>query len=318
LGSTSPTGSTPRIERLPLNKRLIKLLGRVTFRVFSAGAGLLRPWSVRTMGNCLGSMFYRCSKRYREVALKNLRAAYGAEMSEAEIRSIAREVFRHFAREALQFFYVLSLSKDQVDAAVELVDREKLDHALAQGKGCIILTGHYGNWEMLARKLVISGYKVNVIARDSDDPGITGITTRIRESGGYRVFDRDQPIIGAYRALRGNEILGILPDQNEGNGVFVDFFSRPAGTATGPAVLSLKSGAPIVPVFCESLGNGRYRAVVHSPIEFAPTGNEEADIAELTRLVNAAIEAEVRRNPSQWLWLHDRWKSRPEARDVCE
>ena len=185
---------------------------------------------------------------------------------------------------------------------------DNLDKALAEGKGCIIITAHYGNWDLVARKLVICGYKVNVIARDSDDPGITGITTRIRESGGYRVFDRDQPIIGAFRCLKNNECLGILPDQNDADGIVVSFFGKPAATATGPAVLGLKSGAALVPVFCRSMGGGRYRAIAKPRIEFLPSGNHDADVRRLTELVNLAIEEEVRSNPTQWLWLHDRWK----------
>lgn len=313
MRSTSPTGSTARIKRLPPKKRAIKLLGRVTFWVMTKSAGLLRPWFANRIGNCLGSAFYRLSKRYRDVAIKNLTAVYGSEWSEEKIRSTAREVFCHFAREAMQFFRVLAMSRDQVDACVELENRRFLDEALAEGKGCIIITAHYGNWEMFARKLAISGYKVNVIARDSDDPGITGITTRIRESGGYRVFDKDQPVIGAYRALKGNEILGILPDQNDSGGIFVDFFGRPAATATGPAVLALKSGARIVPAFCERTSEGKYKSILYPALEFSPTGDAEADTAELMRLVNLAIENAVRRNPSQWLWLHDRWKLSPEV-----
>lgn len=313
MGSTSPTGSTDRIRRLPPKKRLIKLIGRATFRVFSASAGLLCPWSVRVFGNALGTAFYAVSRRYREVALKNLRAAYGGEKSEAQIEAIAREVFRHFCREGLQFFRVVALTKDQINASVEVVGIEHLDSALAKGHGCIVITAHYGNWELLARNMAVMGYKINVIARDSDDPGMTGIATRIREQGGYRVFDKDQPIIGAYRALKSNEILGILPDQNDSSGIFADFFGRPVATATGPAVLALKSGAVMIPAFCERVADGKYRASIYPAIDFQPTGNEEADIAELTRLVNAAIEAQVRRNPSQWLWLHDRWKLTPEA-----
>ena len=142
-----------------------------------------------------------------------------------------------------------------------------------------------------------------------DHPGITGITTRIRESGGYRVFDKDQPIIGAFRCLKKNEVLGILPDQNESDGVFVDYFGRPAATATGPAVLSLRSGAPMVPFFAHRLPDGRYLARAYPRIEFEPSGDEERDIRDLTALFTAAIEREVRQHPTQWLWLHDRWKS---------
>ena len=284
----------------------------------SKSAGLLRPWSVRAIGSSLGSLFYVLSKRYRNVALKNLRAAFGHEKSEAEIRKIARQVFKHFTCAAVEFFYFLSLSREQIDAMIDVEGCEHLDKALEGGKGCIVITAHYGNWELLARKLVICGYTTNVIARDSDDPGMTGITTRIRESGGYRVFDKDQPLIGALRALKHNEALGILPDQNEAHGVFVDFFSRPVPTATGPAVFSLKSGAPLLPAFASRMPNGRYKATVYPRIEFTPSGDEQKDIRDLTALINQAIEREIRSNPSQWLWLHDRWKCSPEVSNVAD
>lgn len=295
---------------------MIKLIGRVVFLLMVRCAELLRPWFVRMAGNTLGGIFYVLSKRYRNVALKNLRAAYKNEKSEAEIEVIAKSVFKHFCREAVQFFRLIALSKEKIDSMAAIKGAEHIDNALAAGKGCIVLTAHYGNWELLARKLNILGYKVNVIARDSDDPGMTGITTQIREQGGYRVFDRDQPIIGAFRSLRNNEILGILPDQNESDGVFVNFFSKPAATAIGPAVLSLKSGAPIVPAFAVSNGCGEYEITVYPKIEFQPGEDEDENVLKLTGLVTAAIEKEIRRNPSQWLWLHDRWKKSPEARDV--
>lgn len=287
------------------------MIGRATFWTMSGAAGLLRPWSVRAIGNALGTMFYWVSSRYRNVALRNLRAAFGQEKSEAEIRGIAKAVFRHFASGALEFFHLLSLDRDQIDSMIDVEGTEHIDSALAQGNGCIIITAHYGNWELLARKLAMMGYKANVIARDSDDPGMTGITTRIRESGGYRVFDKDQPLIGAMRALKHNECLGILPDQNESHGIFVDFFSRPVATATGPAIFALRTGAPMVPAFAPRVSNGKYKATVYPRIEFTPTGDEEHDIHELTALMTQAIEREVRSNPTQWLWLHDRWKFSP-------
>jgi len=275
---------------------------------------LLRPWSARLIGGALGSLFYRISRRYRTVALNNLRAAFGDEKSEREIEIIAKSVFRHFARGAVEFFYLLSLKPEQIDKMIDVEGMERIDDALKEGKGCIVITAHYGNWELLARKLVIRGHKVSVIARDSDDPGMTGIATKIRESGGYAVYDKDQPLIGAFRPLRRNELLGILPDQNESHGgVFADFFGRPASTATGPAMFALRSGAPVVPVFAPRMPDGRYKAIAYPRIEFTPSGNEEQDIFGLTTLINQAIEDEVRRHPDQWLWLHDRWKLTHEA-----
>lgn len=275
----------------------------------SKTACLLRPWSVRLIGNVLGSLFYRASKRYRNVALDNLRAAFGDQKTERELETIAKNVFRHFARGSLEFFYLLSLSHDRIDKMIDIEGLEIIEEAVKEGRGCIVITAHYGNWELLARKLVILGYKANVIARDSDDPGMTGIATQIRESGGYAVYDKDQPLVGAFRALRRNELLGILPDQNESHGgVFVDFFGRPAATATGPAVFALRSGAPVIPVFAPRMPDGRYKAKAYPRLEFTPSGDEEKDIYDLTTMINQAIEREVRSNPDQWLWLHDRWK----------
>ncbi|MDH7600886.1 MAG: lysophospholipid acyltransferase family protein [Armatimonadota bacterium] len=304
----SRTFSTERAKRLPPQKRALKLLGRITFWLLFKTSRLLRPWIVELVGNVLGTMFFVVSKRYRSTAIANLEAAFGSEKTPKEIRQLAREVFKHFARESLQFFRLISMTREEVDRLVEVEGLENLDAALAKGKGCIAVTAHYGNWELLARKLVILGYPVNVIARDSDDPGMTGIATRIRETAGYKVFDKDQPIIGAFRRLKNNEILGILPDQNDFQGIPITFFNRPAATATGPAFLSIRSGAPIVPLFARRLPDKRYKLVIYPQIEFVPSGNQEEDIRTLTFLLTAAIEQEIRSNPSQWLWLHDRWK----------
>lgn len=300
--------SKRRASKLPFRKRLIKLLGRVTFWWLQHTARLLSPAVVEHVGNLLGSMFFLLSRRYRKTAIDNLTAVFSKEKSPREINRMAREVFKHFARESLQFFRLLCLPKHEIDRLVEVVGIENLDRALEKGRGCIAVTAHYGNWELLARKLVLMGYRVNVIARDSDDPGMTNIATRIREEAGYRVFDKDQPLVGAFRRLKNNEILGILPDQNDYNGIPVMFFGRPAATAVGPAVLSIRSGAPIVPMFARRLNRCSYRLVIYPEIQFAPTGNEQEDVKNLTALITSTIEQEIRSNPSQWLWLHDRWK----------
>ncbi|MCX8053927.1 MAG: lysophospholipid acyltransferase family protein [Armatimonadetes bacterium] len=299
---------TERTKQLPLRKRLLKLLGRVIFWGLSRASRLLSARAVRYLGNLLGCLFFLVSKRYRTTAIMNLTAAFASEKSPDEIRQLAREVFKHFARESLQFFRLVSMSREKIDQMVEVDGLENLDAALAGGKGCIAVTAHYGNWELLARKLVLLGYPVNVIARDSDDPGMTTIATRIRESAGYKVFDKDQPLIGAFRRLKNNEILSILPDQNDFQGIPVMFFNRLAATPTGPAFLSLRSGAPIVPLFARRLCDDKYRLVIYPQIEFSPTGDQEEDIKSLTSLLTAVIEREIRSNPSQWLWLHDRWK----------
>lgn len=262
-------------------------------------------------GGALGSLFYWTSGKYRNLVIRQMTQALGDMYTPEQIRKMARQVFVHFTCEALQFFRMLSLDTKTIDRMVQGVGLENVASALAEGKGCIVLTAHFGNWEMLARKLVSQGWPLSVIARDSDDPGMTGIATRIREHGGYAVYDKDQPIIGAFRRLKQNEILGILPDQNDYDGIEVEFFGKTALSAIGPAVLSLKSGAALVPAFCEKTADDRYTLTAYPKIEYTPTGDHDADVKNLTQLVMNALEQGIRKNPAQWLWLHNRWKTRP-------
>jgi Kdo2-lipid IVA lauroyltransferase/acyltransferase len=202
---------------------------------------------------------------------------------------------------------LLNLTGDQIDRWVSIEGAEHMDRALEQGKGVILITAHYGNWELFARKLALCGYTLSVIARDSDDPGMTGIANRIRENAGYKVLSRDGSALPAIRRLKKNETLGILPDQNTFSGIPLDFFGRVALTATGPAVFSLKSGAPIICGFAHREPDGSFLVRISPPLEVALTGNEEEDIYRVTSAYTLAIEDQIRKDPTQWLWLHDRW-----------
>jgi KDO2-lipid IV(A) lauroyltransferase len=286
--------------------------GKLAMLVLSRLSKYLTPARIDRYGAKLGNLIYIASKRYRRVVLRNLAAAYpgwGAE----KVRRVGRETFRHFARGTLEFFHLLNLTPEQVDESVEIEGREYLDAALENGHGAIIVTAHYGNWELFARKIVLMGYKLNVIARNSDDPTMTGVANRVRESGGYKVFGRDSAAIPALRCLRRNELLGILPDQNTLSGIFVDFFGRPVATATGPAIFALRSDAPIICGFAKRLGNGRFKATLYPPLKVPLTGDEDADVHAITQSLTKAIENEIREDPTQWLWLHDRWKRTAEA-----
>lgn len=259
-------------------------------------------WGVR-----VGNFIHRMSGRYRRVVQENLRKSF-PEWSSDHVDKVVRDVFRQFGRGALEFFHLLNLSHDQVNDWVRMEGAEHMDKALADGKGAIIVTAHYGNWELFARKLVLCGYPINVIARDSDDPGMTGIANMIRENAGYRVLSRNGSALPALRRLKKNEVLGILPDQNSYSGIMVDFFGRPAFTATGPAVFSLKTGAPIVCGFAHREPDGGFLMKIYPPLEVALTGTEEEDIRRITQALNLAIENEIRKDPAQWLWLHERWR----------
>jgi len=295
-----------------LGKRAELAAGRVAIAALAKLSGKLNRERIGRWGTRLGDLAYFGSCRYRRVALANLAQAF-PDWSQRDVRRTARETFRNFARGLLEFFYLQRVSPEELDEWIMIEGAEHVDAALAKGQGIICVTAHLGNWEILARKLARQGYRLSVIARDSDDPETTRIINHVRENGGYKVLGRDSSALAALRCLRKNELLGILPDQNTLSGVFVEFFDRPVAAVTGPAVLALKTGAAIMCGFARRTPEGRFKAVVYPPLDLPHTGSEEGDVHALTAAFTRVIEAEIRKDPAQWLWLHDRWRRTAEA-----
>jgi len=192
-----------------------------------------------------------------------------------------------------------------------------IDDLLARGKGLILVTAHFGNWELLARRAILEGFAVTVIARQGDDARFNALTDWLRENGGYEVHARGASPRLLLQRLKQNKIVAILPDQKSDD-VFVPFFGKLAGTVGGPAVLALKTGAPIVPMFCPRLPNGTYQVVICPEINTQPTGDAKADTQRIMADINQSIEDIVRRYPDQWLWLHDRWRLPPQEHPAYE
>lgn len=278
------------------------------------GLGRIKWEQASAFGRCLGFLAYTFSRRYRNVAVENLLIAFPG-MTRAEAKSTAKQTFCNFCRGFVEFFIVARFSGEDIKRVVEVRGLEHADEALRAGNGGIFVTAHIGNWEAFARRVALEGYPITVIARNSDDPTSTGMVNEIRERGGYKVLSRDESVRGALRCLRSNEFLGILPDQNTyGGTVFVPFFGRPVATATGVAVFALKTGAPILPAFTTwDEATKQYIATIYPPLETPLTGDMDRDVEAITAAYTAAIEAEVRKSPAEWLWLHNRWKRTHEA-----
>lgn len=277
--------------------------------------GLLRvlrfvPWKpALAWATAMGSLGYYLSARYRRVADKNLRIAYGDTMTELDRRRLTKRVFQHFARCGLvEFFKSAVVSPDEIRRMVSDEKFKEIDGIIADGKGMIFLTAHIGNWEMLARRAGIDGYRLAVVARQSPDPGMNRITDFIRKSGGYEVFPRGESPREILKHLRSGGVLAILPDQKSED-IFVPFFGRLTGTVAGPAVLALKTGAPIVMMFCVHAPDGSFIVERGADVDITSTGDRDADIHRIMTDVNAEVERIIRKYPEQWLWLHDRWRA---------
>jgi KDO2-lipid IV(A) lauroyltransferase len=227
-------------------------------------------------------------------------------MSEDELRETCRRVFVNFGRASADFLIGLDRTKEELEQTTTVEGREHLDAALAHGKGVLLITAHFGNWERVAAWMVLNGYKLSVIARDADDQGVNALVNELREGPGTEVIPRGRAARASIERLRKNEIIGILPDQNASE-VYIPFFGKPAGTVLGPGVLAERTGAVALPVFSFYEGEGRYRVrfyPVLPPDEGYTTKGEG-----MMRAINRLLEQVVRERPDQWLWFHDRWRN---------
>lgn len=298
-------------KRVTVFKRVSGFAGRMALLVLHRVARHLSLALLYRVGSWLGKLAYRLSRRYRTVAEQNLRMAYGDLLSKTERERLVQQVFVHFAKSLMEFLAGDGLSPDDIARMVTITGEEHLQWCVQQGRGTLIVTAHYGNWEIAARFLTqCRGYTLNVVARDADDSAATVLVNRIRAQGGYQVFPKGQAVRATLQALKRNELVALLPDQNAGD-VFVPFFGRLAGTVAGPALLALRTGAPILPVFCTRQPDNTYLFEILPPFTVQPSGNKEQDVTDAMARITAIIEQQVRKYPSQWLWLHNRWKTRP-------
>ncbi len=191
---------------------------------------------------------------------------------------------------------------------------EVMDAALAEGRGVLAITGHVGNWELLAATVASRGYRLSVVARRVNDDRFDALIRRFRGDQGMEILLRDAPdfLPRVREALSRQRIVAILMDQDSrGAGVFVPFFGRPAHTPPGAAVLALRTRAPVVTVFIQRRAPRGHR-ITFERVTISGTGRGQ--ITELTARFTAAIEAAIRRAPAEWVWWHERWRRHPEER----
>ena len=267
------------------------------------------------VGDVVAGASYRLARRQRETGLYNLRMAL-PDLSDDERGRIIRQVFRNLGRLLVEFSHFPKLNRDNIP---EIVEYEGFDNYLEghrRGRGILYLTAHVGSWELCSFAHSIYGYPLKFLTRPIDNPLIDRLITRFRTWGGNQVIDRTHAVRGVLKALGNNEAVGILADQNttRSEGVFVDFFGIPAATTPGVATFALRTGAAVIPVYLR-WDKSRKRHILHfaPPLDLIVTGDRKQDIVENTRMFNQVLETFVRKFPDQWLWIHRRWKTRPEG-----
>lgn len=270
-------------------------------------------------GRLLGLSFYQLSGRHRRMALHNLEVALGGEKAAADLRRIARAAFAHMGQLITDSAYFSRILRMPTDRLAVYEGVEHLRDAAAAGRGMLVFSGHFGHWELIALLQHRLGYPMAMVASPLENPLFNRLLVNLREQCGNRVISKRNAARAILRTLRDGQAVAILIDQNvrgEG-GIFVDFFGVPASTTPALATLSLKSGAPIVPVFSYPMVDGRLLIRYRQPIRPARSGALPDDIHSLTSLCTRLLEDEIRARPELWLWMHNRWRTRPPSETVA-
>ncbi len=300
------------MEAPPLAKRLKRFLRYLLVRAALALVHPLPLGLARWLGTRFGALAFHLAPGERRKALKSLARAF-PEKSEPERLALARAAFRHLGAALFEVGCTAALDRELPRrVAWPEADRRVLEAALARGKGVVFVSGHVGNWELLARRVACEGFPCQSIAKETSDPRLTELVGRFRARGGVRSIWRGQDGAARHmlRALKNGEILGILIDQDtKVQSLFVPFFGELAATPRAAADLALRTGAAVVVGFCHREGEG-YRLSMEE-VPPPPEQDREAAALALTATLSARIEAAIRRTPEQWVWMHQRWKTRP-------
>ncbi|PYX90396.1 MAG: lipid A biosynthesis acyltransferase [Acidobacteria bacterium] len=275
---------------------------------------LPRPMA-RAAGIALGQLVYAVHGKLRRVGMRNLRLAF-PDNSEGERRKILRGEFTSLGRQLAEVCLFPRYTKENVSNIVVYDGFENFERAHNRGKGVLYLTAHLGGWELSAFAHSLYGHPLHVVMRGMDNPYLDRMVQQYRTMHGNSAVDKDNFVRGLLSAMKAGETVGILMDTNmtPPQGVFVDFFGIPACTASGLARIALRTDAAVIPGFTVWDSSLRkYRLRFEPALHLVRTGDDEADIVANTALFTKVIEEYVRRYPDQWLWVHRRWKTRPEG-----
>ena len=268
------------------------------------------------LGSGLGCFLYLALKKRRRIALQNLQIAFGDEMSADERAQICRESFQQIGKTAIEFLRFPKLTFENIWKEVTVEGKEHLISALNQGKGAIVFLPHFGNWELLA--LVYGALipdRAKAIAFPLKNRHLNALVSQYREHLSLKLITRRQAVRETLRALKGGYAIGFFADQNAGReGVFVDFFGKPASAVRGPATLALKTGAPLLLSMDIRLPDDRHHVIITPAIDLEISGDLEQDVQINTAHILKILETYIRQYPDQWLWTHNRWKTQPDPR----
>jgi len=278
----------------------------VVFRLL----GLIPLKWISTVAGPIGRLMFLVDRKHRRIALDNLTSAFGCEKKPHEIEVLAKRVFKNLARIVFEVGWSLRLKRKDLDKFFSVEGLSRLENAYQKDKGVLVLTAHFGNWELLTIIAAMTGYPTSIVVRPLDFAPLEAFFKRLRTRFGGKLIGKNsmREVLGS---LKQKNMIGLLMDQNVDwyEGVFVDFFGHTACTSKGLALLALKTKTPVVPLFLVREKSG-FKAEIGHEVQLIKTGDMRKDIEANTKQYNNIIESIIRRYPDQWFWVHQRWKTR--------
>jgi KDO2-lipid IV(A) lauroyltransferase len=294
-------------------RRKNALLQRVEYLLYRAIARSVRPASNDTLnrwGTRLGNLGRRILRGRDRLAMRNLADSF-PEKSEGERRRILDECWRHFGREALATIRMQHVPLEEIPSHCPFVDANILEEAIARGRGVVLISAHYGAWEIAGLAIMALVRNVHTVARPLDNELLERDLARIRARTGAEVVDRKRAARALLKALARNGVVILLPDQAvlPREGILVPFLGRPAWTTDAPAKMALRQESEIVFAFCIPDATG-HRLEFEKPIRTDQLTDAEKSAEALTERINDVISRRITSRPELWLWMHDRWKGK--------
>ena len=260
---------------------------------------------VLLVGKIIGFLHYTFGHSQRRRAMQQLQERLG--INPVEATTTAKKMYRQIGQTFAEMLYVPALTPLFLERHVTIEGAHYLHSALAYGRGVVVVTAHFGNWEWMGARLALAGFPMAAIAKEQPNSGLDRLINEYRKMEGIEPFSRSNALAAAMKALRRGKVLGFLADQDgRKDGIFVDFFNVESSAPRGPALFAIRTGAPIVPVYIIRHGRG-HRILVHQPILPNLTADEEFEMHALTERTSLILEKRIRQYPDHWWWFQRRW-----------
>lgn len=261
------------------------------------------------IGRALGWIWFYLIPVRKKVALANLELAF-PQLDKRARKRIAAAAFKNMALGAVEILRAPSMDKQGAEKLFEMVGLEHLDKALERGKGVIIASAHFGNFDLAACAGAMHGFDLYAVTRQQSQRGVNRFWMEVRKGCGVKLISAKSSVWKINRALKSGGMLVLVIDQHMpvGRGIPIPFFGKLASTIDAPAVLSLATGAPIVPALVSRLPNGKHSLVFEPALNVQQGQDRRQDIEGISMCLNQWLEDRIRQKPDQWIWVHRRWK----------